>query len=152
MQEGVRPLLEVPAIKPDVAIFCTASRPTRKATCSISARATSTCLMAQAAKHVICSVDRIVPSSTVRHDARLTKIPAAFVDAVVVTPFGAHPGASAGLYEQDEAHLKAYVAASRDQKTFDAYLDSHARAGEDAYRERIGAQGADQLHHRRVAA
>ena len=97
-------------------------------------------LMAQAARHVICSVDRIVPSSTVRHDARLTKIPSAFVDAIVVAPFGAHPGGSPGLYDQDERHLKSYVAASRDQATFDAYLASHARGGEDAYRERIGSK------------
>jgi glutaconate CoA-transferase, subunit A len=52
---------------------------------------------------------------------------------------------SSGLYEQDEAHLKAYVAASRDQKTFDAYLEGHARAGEDAYRERIGAKALSGL-------
>ena len=43
IQEGGRPLLEVPAIKPDVAVPCTASRPMKKATCSISARITSTC-------------------------------------------------------------------------------------------------------------
>jgi len=97
-------------------------------------------LMAQAARHVICSVDRIVPSSTVRQSARLTKIPSAFVDAIVVAPFGAHPGGSPGLYAQDELHLKAYVAASRDQAAFDAYLTQHAHGGEDAYRDRVGAK------------
>jgi glutaconate CoA-transferase subunit A len=144
MQEGARPLLEVPAIKPDVAIFH-GQQADEEGNVQYFGAGYFDLLMAQAAKYVICSVDRLVPASTVRHDARLTKIPAAFVDAVVVTPFGAHPGASAGLYEQDEAHLKAYVAASRDQKTFDTYLDSHVRVGEDAYRERIGVKALTGL-------
>jgi glutaconate CoA-transferase subunit A len=139
VQEGARPLLEVPAIKPDV-VFLHGQQADEEGNVQYFGAGYFDLLMAQAAKHVICSVDRLVSASTVRHDARLTKIPSAFVDAVVVTPFGAHPGASAGLYEQDEAHLKAYVAASRDQETFNAYLDSHARAGEEAYAERLGAK------------
>lgn len=139
IQEGGRPLLEVPAIKPDV-VFLHGQQADEEGNVQYFGAAYFDLLMAQAARHVICSVDRIVPSSTVRHDARLTKIPSAFVDAIVVAPFGAHPGGSPGLYDQDERHLKAYVAASRDQADFDAYLASHARGGEDAYRERIGAK------------
>ena len=138
IQEGSRPLLEVPAIKPDV-VFLHGQQADEEGNVQYFGAGYFDLLMAQAARHVICSVDRLVPSSTVRHQARLTKIPSAFVDAIVVAPVGAHPGASAGLYEQDEAHLKAYVGASRDQKSFDAYLDGHARAGEESYRDRIGA-------------
>lgn len=139
VQEGGRPLLEVPAIKPDV-VFLHGQQADEEGNVQYFGAAYFDLLMAQAAKHVICSVDRIVPSSTVRQQARLTKIPSAFVDAIVVAPFGAHPGGSPGLYGQDEQHLKAYVAASRDQAAFDAYLGEHARGGEDAYRERIGAK------------
>ena len=139
IQEGNRPLLEVPAIKPDV-VFLHGQQADEEGNVQYFGAGYFDLLMAQAAKHVICSVDRIVPSSTVRHQARLTKIPSAFVDAIVVAPFGAHPGGSPGLYGQDEQHLKAYVAASRDQAAFDAYLGEHARGGEDAYRERIGAK------------
>ena len=139
IQEGGRPLLEVPAIKPDV-VFLHGQQADEEGNVQYFGAGYFDLLMAQAARHVICSVDRIVPSSTVRHQARLTKIPSAFVDAVVVAPFGGHPGASSGLYEQDEAHLRAYVAASRDQAAFDAYLTDHVRGGEDGYRDRIGAK------------
>lgn len=140
IQEGGRPLLEVPAIKPDV-VFLHGQQADEEGNIQYFGAAYFDLLMAQAARHVICSVDRIVPSSTVRQSARLTKIPSAFVDAVVVAPYGAHPGASSGLYEQDEAHLKAYVAASRDQKSFDGYLAEHVRGadGEQTYLDRIGA-------------
>jgi glutaconate CoA-transferase subunit A len=140
VQEGGRPLLEVPAIKPDV-VFLHGQQADEEGNVQYFGASYFDLLMAQAANHVICSVDRLVPSSTVRQSARLTKIPSAFVDAVVVAPFGAHPGGSPGLYGQDEKHLKAYVAASRDQKTFDSYLADHVHAGtgEDAYRDRIGA-------------
>ena len=95
VQEGARPLLEVPAINPDVVIFH-GQQADEEGNVQYFGAGYFDLLMAQAAKHVICSVDRIVPASTVRHDARLTKIPSAFVDAVVVTPFGAHPGAQRG--------------------------------------------------------
>src|SRR5882724_6392751 len=120
VQEGDRPLLEVPAIKPDV-VLLQGQQADEFGNVQYFGASYFDLLMAQAGKHVICLVDRIVPASTVRHSARLTRIPSAFVDAVVVSPFGAHPGASSGLYEQDEAYLSAYVAASRDQASFDAY-------------------------------
>jgi glutaconate CoA-transferase subunit A len=144
VQEGGRPLLEVPAIKPDV-VLLHGQQADEFGNVQYFGASYFDLLMAQAGKHVICLVDRIVPSSTVRQSARLTRIPAAFVDAVVVSPFGAHPGASSGLYEQDEAYLSAYVAASRDQASFDAKIVSHARDGEAAYLDRIGAQKLAQL-------
>lgn len=146
VQEGGRPLLEVPAIKPDV-VFLHGQQADEDGNVQYFGASYFDLLMAQAAKHVICLVDRIVPSSTVRHSARLTRIPSAFVDAVVVSSFGAHPGASSGLYEQDEAHLAAYVAAGRDQASFDAYLAGHVHdvPGEEAYLDRIGARALARL-------
>ena len=144
VQEGDRPLLEVPAIKPDV-VLLHGQQADEFGNVQYFGASYFDLLMAQAGKHVICLVDRIVPSSTVRQSARLTRIPAAFVDAIVVSPFGAHPGASSGLYEQDEAYLAAYVAASRDQVTFDAKIAGDARDGEAAYLDRIGARTLAQL-------
>jgi glutaconate CoA-transferase subunit A len=139
IQEGPRPLIEVPAIKPDV-LLLHGQQADEEGNVQYLGAGYFDMLFAQAARHVICSVDRLVPSSTVRQSARLTKIPSAFVDAVVVAPFGAHPGGSPGLYAHDESHLKAYVAAGRDQATFDAYLTDFVRAGDEkAYRDRIGA-------------
>jgi len=139
VQEGGRPLLEVPAIKPDV-LLLHGQQADEEGNVQYFGAGYFDLLMAQASRHVICSVDRIVPTSTVRQSARLTKIPSAFVDAIVVTPFGAHPGGSPGLYAQDEiiSRPTSRPAATRRRST--AYLASHVRgAGEDAYRERIGA-------------
>jgi glutaconate CoA-transferase subunit A len=146
VQDGGRPLLEVPAIKPDV-VLLHGQQADEHGNVQYFGAGYFDLLLAQAAKHVICLVDRIVPLSVIRQSARLTKIPAAFVDAVVVSPFGAHPGASSGLYDQDEQHLKAYVAASRDQASFDTYLANHVRdtSGEQAYLDRIGAQALARL-------
>jgi glutaconate CoA-transferase subunit A len=144
VQEGDRPLLEVPAIKPDV-VFLHGQQADEFGNVQYFGASYFDLLMAQAGKHVICLVDRIVPSSTVRQSARLTRIPAAFVDAIVVSPFGAHPGASSGLYEPDEAYLAAYVAASRDQASFDAKIKGDTHDGEDAYLDRIGARALAQL-------
>ena len=54
---------------------------------------------------------------------------------------------SAGLYSQDETHLAAYVAASRDQKSFDAYLADYVRdaGSEEAYLDRVGARALARL-------
>ncbi|MGD9883231.1 MAG: CoA transferase subunit A [Reyranella sp.] len=146
IQDGGRPLLEVPAIRPDI-VLLHGQQADEEGNVQYFGAGYFDLLMAQAAKHVICSVDRIVPASTVRQSARLTKIPSAFVHAVVVTPFGAHPGCSPGLYVQDEKHFAAYIAASRDQTSFDAYLADHARlaGGEAAYLERIGANALAAL-------
>ena len=140
VQEGARPLLEVPAIKPDV-VLLHGQQADEFGNIQYFGAGFFDLLLAQAAKTVICSVDRIVPASTVRAAPHMTKIPAAFVDAVVVAPYGGHPGGSPGLYAQDEAHLRAYVKASRDEDSFTGYLNEHARlaAGEDGYRDRIGA-------------
>jgi glutaconate CoA-transferase subunit A len=146
VQDGGRPLLEVPAIKPDVVILH-GQQADEGGNVQYFGASYFDLLMAQAAKHVICLVDRIVPASTVRQSARLTKIPSAFVDAVVVSSFGAHPGASSGLYAQDETHLADYVTASRDQASFDAYLATHARdvSDEETYLDRVGARALAQL-------
>ena len=153
IQEGGRPLLEVPAMMPDV-VLLHGQQADEEGNVQYFGAGYFDFLLAQAARHVICSVDRIVPSSTVRHSARLTKIPSAFVDAVVVAPYGAHPGGSPGLYDHDEDHLRAYVGASRDDASFRAYLDRFVHdaggargsaAGEDAYRDRIGASALAAL-------
>src|SRR5258706_15714376 len=48
-------------------------------------------LMAQAAKKVIVSVDRIVSTDAIRRDNHLTKLPSASVHSVVEAPLAAHP-------------------------------------------------------------
>ena len=60
--------------------------------------------------------------------------------AVVEAPFGAHPTACDGCYDEDDDHLKIYAAASRTSEGARGYLDSYVCAGpsENAYIARLG--------------
>ncbi|MBT3703536.1 MAG: CoA transferase subunit A [Alphaproteobacteria bacterium] len=139
VQEGGRPLLEVPAIKPDV-VLLHGQRSDDMGNLQYFGAGFFDMLLAQAADKVIATVDKLVPQSTVRSGAHLTKVPSALVDAVVVSPYGAHPGQSAGLYGFDEKHLKSYVRAHKSQDSFQAYLNDHVFGidGERGYLDKIG--------------
>lgn len=137
--DGGRPLLEVPALAPDV-VLLHGQQADELGNVQYFGAAFFDFLLAQAGKHVICSVDRVVPTAVMRAAPHRTKLPSAFVDAVVVAPYGAHPGSSPGLYAHDEVHLRRYVAAARTAESFSSYLDDYVRGtlDEDGYRNRIG--------------
>lgn len=136
---GERRLLRVPAIKPDV-VLLHAQQADELGNVQYRAPVFFDVLMAQAAKHVIVSVDRIVSHETVRKSHALTRLSSAFVDAVVEAPFGAHPTVSAGFYDLDEAHVGEYVRASSSEASFKDYLSTyvHNCLGPEAYRRQIG--------------
>jgi hypothetical protein len=52
-------------------------------------------------------------------------IPSLHVDAVAHAPFGAHPAGCAGLYGPDQVHMGRYVAASKDDASFEEYLQTY---------------------------
>lgn len=136
---GERRLLKVPAIKPDI-VLLHAQQADELGNVQYRAPVFFDVLMAQAAKHVIVSVDRIVSHETVRKSHALTRLPSAFVDVVVEAPFGAHPTVSAGLYDLDEAHVAEYVKSSSNDLSFKDYLARyvHDCPGPEAYRRQVG--------------
>jgi glutaconate CoA-transferase subunit A len=138
---GERPMLAVPAIQPDL-LLLHGQQADEYGNVQLLGGTFFDPLLAQAAKRVVVTVDRIVDPDTVRRHNHLTKIPAAFVDAVVEAPFGAHPTASAGLYDVDEAHLADYVKASADEVGFRGYLDRYVnRAGtHQGYLDEVGRE------------
>ena len=86
-------------------------------------------MVARAAKRVIVSCDRLVPTSRFEQDPMATTIPGMYVDAVCHLPFGAHPTGSPAEYGPDVAFLRQYwdiVEAARrakDRSPVRAYLD-----------------------------
>lgn len=136
---GERAMLKVPAIHLDV-LLLHAQQADELGNVQYFGPVFFDVLMAQAAKKVIVSVDRIVPTETIRRDNHLTKLPSAFVHAVVEAPFGAHPTSSGGLYEADDEHLAQYVKASSGTESFIAYLDTFVTgaATQADYCKRIG--------------
>jgi glutaconate CoA-transferase subunit A len=95
-------------------------------------------ILAEASKHVIVTAERIVDQLTEK-EAKGAFIPAIHVDTVAHAPFGAHPGGCAGLYGPDKIHMREYVIASKDDVSFEVYLQTyvHGVGNHDEYVERF---------------
>jgi glutaconate CoA-transferase subunit A len=137
---GERAMLKVPAIHLDV-LLLHAQQADVSGNVQYFGPVFFDVLMAQAAKKVIVSVDRIVSNDVIRRDNHLTKLPSAFVHSVVEAPFGAHPTSSGGLYEADDDHLAEYVRASSGAASFTKYLETYVNgaATHADYHRRIGS-------------
>jgi len=138
-EPGERRLLKVPSVQPDI-VLLHAQRGDELGNIQINGPVFFDPLLAQAGKRVIVSVEEIVSTDEIRRTNALTKIPAAFVDAVVEVPFGAHPSSSADHYKPDDAHIVEYVKACRTPEAFSEYLDRFVfgAADNNTYLERCG--------------
>lgn len=98
-------------------------------------------MMARAARVVVVTAEEIVDEELSLGDAANdTFLPAIDVDVVVHTPRGAHPCGCGSLYKEDPVHLKEYLEAAQEQKTFRIYLERYVKsvAGHPEYLERVG--------------
>ena len=83
---------------------------------------------AAAAKRLIVTVEKIIPHEEIRKQPSLTYIPGNWVEAIVEVPYGAHPAACDTFYDEDDAHLRDYLARSSTAEGIAAYLDEFVRA------------------------
>lgn len=104
-------------------------------------------LIAKSAKKVIVSVEQIVSEDFVKKNAHLTFVPGIYVDAVVETPYGAHPTACDSRYDYDLTHLEEYHNASKDLNKFRQYLDKYIYSSQDHYEylEKIGLENLKKI-------
>jgi glutaconate CoA-transferase subunit A len=103
-------------------------------------------LLAKASRRVLVCVDRIVDNDEIRRDPQRTVIPGYLVDAVVETPYGAHPCASQGRYAHDEQRLAGYISAGRSAKQWRSqYLEPYVLTPRtpEAYLAAVG--GAERI-------
>ena len=138
-------LLAVPAIKPDVAILHAAYADPYG---NVQHEGTGFGDRAQhlAADRTIVQVEKIVPNEEIRKEPAKTSIVGA--DALVRSPYGAHPFSSPGFYVEDLEHLREYVAAANvyvkngDRGPFDEYLEKYIFGPRDhiEYLERMGVR------------
>ncbi|OGW18889.1 MAG: hypothetical protein A3G93_12490 [Nitrospinae bacterium RIFCSPLOWO2_12_FULL_45_22] len=137
------PLVLVPAIKPDIALF---HAPKGDLYGNIhhlgspfadllAAEATNRC----GGKVVVC-VDEIIAPEEVWQDPRKTTIPHPLVDYVVEVPYGAHPCSCHGLYGTDEAHMQEYISMGGKPESFQDYLTRYIYSvtSQEEYLERVG--------------
>jgi len=132
-------LVALPALFPDVALIHV-HRADAYGNCQIDGITVADEDLAKAAKTVIVTCERLVPTDQIREHPDRTKIPYYLVDAVIEVPFGSYPGNMAGEYFSDEEHLKAWLAADQDEATLSAFVDTYIRETADfaEYLERCG--------------
>jgi glutaconate CoA-transferase, subunit A len=135
------PLVLVPALAPDVAIIH-AQYGDAQGNLKIPPPLVADLFFIRASKHVIASVERLLPTEDLR--AMEPNVPYFWVESVVEVPYGAHPTSCYPFYAYDRAHLAEYYqAAQAGQVTFaHEYLARYVfgPATHDEYLSRIGGQ------------
>jgi glutaconate CoA-transferase subunit A len=106
----------------------------------------------RAAKRVIVVAEEIVEPEVIASDPNRTAIPGFLVNAVVESPYGAHPSPVQGYYKRDDAFFRQYHEQTKTKADSDAWLDRWVYGVPDrrAYLNQLGACRVDDLgvkHH-----
>jgi acyl CoA:acetate/3-ketoacid CoA transferase alpha subunit len=130
----------VPAVNPDVAIIHV-NQADMYGNARIFGPSITPLETAMASKRVILSTEEILDTELIRRSPDQTTIPYNLVDAVVLAPYGAHPGTCPGLYAYDAEHLDEFFAATTDE-VMQTYLDRYVYgvASHEEYLEVIGIE------------
>jgi len=121
------PIVLLPAIRPDIALFH-APMADRAGNVWIGRRR-ELATMAHAAAKTIVTVERIHDGDLLAKEASASGVlPALYVEAIAVAPCGAWPLPLAGEYARDEAHLAEYAALAATTEGFQHYLEGHVLA------------------------
>ncbi len=132
----------VPAVHPDVAIIHV-NQADRYGNARVFGPSIAPLETAMASRRVIISTEELIDVEEIRRNPGRTTIPYFVVDAVVVAPFGAHPGTVPGLYTYDAGNLDEFFAA-RDDAAMRRYLDKYVY-GVSSHQEYLDLIGADRL-------
>jgi glutaconate CoA-transferase subunit A len=111
----------VPALRPDVAILHV-QEADRTGNGRIIGTRFEDVLMAQAARRVILTAERIVDGAAFAAMPEAVAVPGFLADAVVEAPRGAWPFSCTPFYDYDAAFLAAWVAAARDEAAARAFI------------------------------
>ncbi|MFH1435300.1 MAG: CoA-transferase [Pseudomonadota bacterium] len=79
---------------------------------------------AMASRRVILSTEELIPTEEIKRNPGLTTIPYYVTDAVVVAPWGGHPGTCPGWYAYDAGNLDEFFSAQTDED-MKKYLDKY---------------------------
>ncbi len=94
-----------------------------------------------AARRAIVTVEEVVPTDALVARPGEIFLSALHIDFVVVAPRGAHPGGCLRAYGIDRAHMETYLAASKSEEGFRAYLAQYVLGRtEEQYLAGIGAK------------
>lgn len=120
-EDGGDPILLIPAITPDVALFH-APMADRSGNVWIGRRR-ELAAMAYAARRTLVTVERLSDTDLLADEITGAGVlPSLYVDAVAVVPGGAAPCGLWGEYDPDGAEIARYAAAAATEAGFAAYL------------------------------
>ena len=117
-------LLAVPALYPDVAAIHV-HESDRYGNCRMRGTSVADIDLARAAKRLIITCERLIPSDEIRSDPTRTVIPFFCVDAVCEVPYGSYPGNMPYEYFSDEAHLRKWLDVERDEAEYRQFLEEY---------------------------
>lgn len=118
------PIVIVPAIRPDVALFH-ARLGDRLGNVWVGNR--RECVqLAHAANSSVVTVEELYDGNLMEDERYLSgTIPPLYVDAITHVPNGAWPAGLTGRYERDMEHLRGYAAAAKTDAGFQDYLEQN---------------------------
>jgi len=136
-----KPVCLLPACYPDVAILHV-PRCDRYGNAQVDGTMIEDFELARAARRLILTTERVIPTERIRREPWRTVIPFYLVDAVVEVPFAAHPCQMPYLYYFDEDHIRLWLERSRTPEGAAAYFDEFVFAVGDhaGYLKRIGGR------------
>lgn len=117
-------LVALPALYPDVAAIHV-HEADRFGNCRIRGTTVADLDLARAARKLIVTCERLIPTDEIRREPDRTAIPFYCVDAVCEVPFGSYPANMPYEYYSDEEHLRGWLRAERDPATHREFLDRH---------------------------
>ena len=122
------PIVLLPALRPDVALFH-APRADAEGNVWVG-RHRELATMAHAAVRTLVTVEEVVDGDLLAdHELAPGAIPAIYVTTIAVAPRGAWPLGLPGSYSADADELARYAAAARTDDGFTTWLDEHLYAG-----------------------
>lgn len=129
----------LPALNPDVSIIH-AQYVGTDGTVRIKGLTFADLEQAKASRRVIVTCEEILPRSVIRQDPDQNSLPPFFVDAVIHSPYAAHPTACHYFYDYDPSHLRLYQKAAGDEVSFQDYLREwvYDITEETTYLEKVG--------------
>ncbi len=119
-----KPITLIPAAYPDV-VFIHVHKCDIYGNCQIEGIAVEDYELARCARKLIITTEKIIDSEEIRKEPWRTIIPFYVVDAVVVQPYGSHPGDMPGLYWYDDEIIGEWLRISRTEEGAADYLNKY---------------------------
>ena len=102
-------------------------------------------------KKLIVLAEELIHEDEIRSHPDQTKIPAMYVDYVVILPFVAHPMQCHNYYDYDLEHLMMFHKMTRTEETWQEYLENYIMGVDDhfGYLEKVGWDRLTSLRAKR---